>query len=260
MINEPLLLRAKALQLLGVVAHWEEIRETNWIESLILWEETEGSQRGLQRRLASAQIGRFKPLADFDWSWPRKCDRQAVEEFMQLSFLKEATNIIFCGPNGVGKSTIARNIAYQAVLRGQTALFTTAARMLNELASQDGDNALRRRMKYYAKPDVLVIDEVGFLSYSDRHSDLLFQLISERYLKKPTIVTTNKPFSEWGEIFPNVGSVVALIDRLVHHSEIINIDAESFRIKEAKEQMASRKKARSKSLKTVTTDTPGDKK
>ena len=142
-INEPLLIRAKTLQLHGIIAHWEEIRETNWIESLILWEETERSQRGFQRRLASAHIGRFKPLADFDWSWPKKCDRQAVEEFMELSFLKEATNIIFCGPNGVGKSTIARNIAYQSVLRGHTALFTTAARMLNELSSQDGDNTLR---------------------------------------------------------------------------------------------------------------------
>lgn len=93
---------------------------------------------------------------------------------------------------------------------------------------------------------MLVIDEVGFLSYSNRHSDLLFQLISERYLKKSTIVTTNKPFSEWGEIFPNLGSVVALIDRLVHHSEIINIEADSFRFKEAKEKTIARKKTRSK--------------
>lgn len=258
MTNETLLLRAKALQLHGVVAHWEEIRDTNWIESLISWEEIEGSQRGFQRRLTSAQLERFKLLADFDWTWPKKCDRQAIEELMQLSFLKEATNIIFCGPNGVGKSTIARNIAYQAVLRGHTALFITAAKMLNELASQDGDNALRRRMKYYSKPDVLVIDEVGFLSYSNRHSDLLFQLISDRYLKKPTIVTTNKPFSEWGEIFPNVGSVVALIDRLVHRSEIINIEAESFRFKEAKEDTIVRKKTRSKIIKNYTNETPGD--
>lgn len=256
--NDSLLLRAKALQLHGVIAHWEEIRDTHWIESLISWEEIEGSQRGLQRRLTSAQIGRFKPLAQFDWSWPKKCDRQAVEELMHLSFLKEATNIIFCGPNGVGKSTFARNVAYQAVLRGHTALFTTAARMLNELASQDGDNALRRRMKYYSKPDVLVIDEVGFLSYSNRHSDLLFQLVSERYLKKSTIITTNKAFSEWGEIFPNVGSVVALIDRLVHQSEIITIDAESFRLKEAKEQMLKRKKGRTHKSKTVTKEASGE--
>ena len=249
--NDPLLLRAKALHLHGVIAHWEEIRDTNWIESLISWEEIEGSQRGLVRRLTSAQIGRFKPLADFDWSWPKKCDRQAVEELMQLSFLNEASNIIFCGPNGVGKSMFARNVAYHAVLRGHTALFTTAAQMLNELASQDGDNALRRRMKYYSNPDVLVIDEVGFLSYSNRHSDLLFQLVSKRYLKKPTIITTNKPFSEWGEIFPNVGSVVALIDRLVHQSEIINIEAESYRLKEAKEQTLKRKKGRASKLKSI---------
>ena len=257
-MNDPLLLRAKALQLHGMIAHWEEIKEAVWIESLIKWEETERSQRGLQRRLASAHIGRFKPLANFDWDWPKKCDRQAIEELMQLSFLKEATNIIFCGPNGVGKSTIARNIAYQAVLRGHTALFITAAQMLNELASQDGDNALRRRMKYYCQPDVLIVDEIGYLSYSNRHSDLLFQLISSRYHKKSTVVTTNKSFSEWTEIFPNVGSVVALIDRLVHHSEIINIDAESYRVKEAKEKNIERRKARTKKLKAVTNETVGE--
>lgn len=258
MTDEPLLLRAKALKLHGIVAHWNEIRENAWVEELILWEETERSQRGHERRLASAHIGRFKLLADFDWNWPKKCIRQAIEEFMQLSFIKEATNIIFCGPNGVGKSTIARNIAYQAVLRGHTALFTTAGEMLNELASQDGDNALRRRMKYYCQPEILVIDEIGYLSYSNRHSDLLFQLISNRYQKKSTIVTTNKPFSEWGEIFPNVGSVVALIDRLVHHSEIISIEAESFRLKEAKEQTVARKNTRSKKLNLLTNESMGE--
>lgn len=258
MTEEPLLLRAKALKLHGVTAHWEELRETSWIAELIAWEETERSTRGLERRLSSANLGRFKPLSNFDWGWPKKCIRQPIEEFMQLSFLKEATNIIFCGPNGVGKSTIARNIAYQAVIRGHTALFTTAGGMLNDMASQDGDNALRRRMKYYSQPDILVVDEIGYLSYSNRHSDLLFQLISERYLKKPTIVTTNKQFSEWTEIFPNVGSVVALIDRLVHHSEIINIEAESFRFKEAKEQTISRKNVRKNKSKTVTEEASGE--
>lgn len=252
MTNDPLFLRAEALKLHGIIAHWEEVKETPWIKELIFWEETERSQRGLARRLASSHIGRFKSLADFDWTWPKKCVRQAVEEFMQLSFIKKATNLIFCGPNGVGKSTMARNIAYQAILQGHTALFVTAAFMLNDLASQDGDNALRRRMKYYCQPTLLIIDELGFLSYSNRHSDLLFQVISTRYQEKPTLITTNKPFSEWTDIFPNVGSVVALIDRLVHHSEIISIEAGSFRFKEAKEEASQRNKARAKKLNATT--------
>jgi DNA replication protein DnaC len=115
---------------------------------------------------------------------------------MQLSFLKEAINIILCGPNGVGKSTIAKNIAYQAIICGHTALFTTAGHMLNDLASQDGDHALRRKLKYYTQPQILIVDEFGYLSYSNRHADLLFEIISRPYHEKSTVITTNKPFSE----------------------------------------------------------------
>lgn len=241
-----LLQRAKALKLHGVVAHWEEVCETSWIEDLIFWEEEVRSNRSLARRIHHARLGHFKPLAQFDWGWPKKCDREAIEELMRLEFIKEAVNIIFCGPNGVGKSTIARNIAHQAILRGYTTLFTTAGQMLNDLTSQDGDNALRRRIKYYVKPTVLCVDEVGYLSYSNRHADLLFEIISRRYEGKPTVVTTNKPFAEWGEIFPNASCVVSLIDRLVHKSEIISIEAESFRLKEAKERSLKRQNIRAK--------------
>ena len=114
MTTDTLLLRAKALKLHGVIAHWEEITEKNFINQLIAWEETERSHRSRESRLRSSHIGHFKPLIEFDWNWPKKCDREAIEEIMQLEFIKEATNIIFCGPNGVGKSTLARNIAHQA--------------------------------------------------------------------------------------------------------------------------------------------------
>ena len=116
--------------------------------------------------------------------------------------------------------------------------------MLNELASQDGDKALQRKLKYYTQPQILVIDEVGYLSYSNRYADLLFEIISRRYHKKSTVITTNKPFSEWSDIFPNAACVVSLIDRLVHRSEIINIEADSYRLKEAKEESAKRKATR----------------
>jgi DNA replication protein DnaC len=246
MTTDTLLLRAKTLKLYGIMAHWEEIIEKELIEKLVAWEETERSHRGLERRFNSSHIGRFKQLVDFDWNWPKKCDREAIEELMQLEFIKEATNIVFCGPNGVGKSTLARNIAYQAVMHGHTILFTTAGHMLNELTSQDGDKALNRKIKYYVKPTLLCIDELGYLSYSNRHADLLFEIISQRYQGKPTLVTTNKPFSEWNEMFPNASCVVSLIDRLVHNSEIISIEAESYRLKEAKEQSLKRQQSRAK--------------
>ena len=236
--------RARALKLHGLLAHWAEVAETDWIEPLIRWEEDERARRGLQRRLSSAHLGRFKPLADFDWNWPKQCDREAVEELMRLGFLEEAANAVLVGPNGVGKSTIARNIAHQAVLTGHSVLFTNAAAMLNELAAQDGDNSLRRRLALYARPRLLVIDEIGYLSYSNRHADLLFEIISRRYEEKSTLITTNKPFAEWNQVFPNASCVVSLIDRLVHHAEIIPIEGESFRLKEAKEHSERRRKHR----------------
>ena len=243
-INDTLMERAKALKLYGLLAHWEQIAQTDWIEPLILWEEQERARRGLQRRLKGAHLGRFKPLADFDWKWPSQCDRQGVEDLMSLGFVEETANAVLVGPNGVGKSTIARNIAHQAVLAGHTVRFTSASQMLNELAAQDGDNALRRRLALYARPRLLVIDEVGYLSYSNRHADLLFEIVSRRYEEKSTLITTNRPFSEWNEVFPNAACVVSLIDRLVHHAEIIQIDGESFRLKEAKERNEQRRKQR----------------
>lgn len=248
MNEEVLLTRAKDLKLYGLIAHWDEIPSSHlgFLEQLLIWEGDERFGRSLQRRLTSAKLGAFKLLSDFDWQWPKKCDREAIDECLELDFIKATTNIILCGPNGVGKSTIARNIAHNAVINGYTALFVTAGQMLNDLASQDGDNALRRRIKYYTQPDVLVIDEVGYLSYSNRHADLVFEIVSRRYEKNPTVITTNKPFAEWNEIFPNASCVVSLIDRLIHRSEIISIDAESFRLKEAKEQSIKRKESRTK--------------
>lgn len=237
---------ASALKMHGLLANWPEITDEQlpWLAQWLTWELAERKQRSLQRRLASAKFGGFKTLSEFDWQWPQKIDQQAVQRLMQLEFLSDASNIIFMGGNGVGKSTLAQNLGYKAVMQGYTVLFTLAANMLNELAAQDGDNALRRRLAYYAKPQLLLIDEVGYLSYSNRHADLLFEIINRRYEKNATIVTTNRPFSEWNEVFPNAACVVSLIDRLVHHSEVIAIEGESYRMKEAQEQANKRRTAK----------------
>ena len=236
--------RAQALHLHGLLAHWPQIASADWVEPLIQWEEDERSRRSLERRLASAHIGRFKPICDFDWLWPKRCDRTAVEALMSLDFLTDATNVVIIGPNGVGKSMLAQNLAHQALVHGHTALFTTAGQLLGDLAALDSDSALRRRLRYYASPDYLAIDEIGYLSYSNRHADLLFELISRRYEKKSTVVTTNKSFSTWHEVFPNAACVVSLVDRLLHHAEVINIDGESYRLKEAQERSEQRTQKR----------------
>ena len=194
--------------------------------------------------LQTAHIGRFKPLCDFDWSWPKRCDRAAIEALMALDFLREAGNAVLVGPNGVGKSTLAQNIAHQALIAGHTVLFTTAGALLGDLAALDSDTALRRRLRHYARPSLLVIDEVGYLSYSNRHADLMFELVSRRYQAKSTIITTNRPFAEWHQVFPAAACVVSLIDRLVHNAEIIAIEADSYRLKEAQERSELRARRR----------------
>jgi len=241
--SEQLKQQAIALKLHGLLAHWHEVEAAHypWLANFLSWEQVERKQRSLERRLNNAKLGRFKPLNEFDWQWPDKIDQPAIQALMQLDFLTTASNIILLGSNGVGKSTIAQNLGYQAVMQGHTVLFTTAANMLNDLAAQDGDNALRRRIKCYARPAFLIIDEVGYLSYSNRHADLLFEIINQRYEQRSTLVTTNRPFGEWNEVFPNAACVVSLIDRLVHHSEVIAIEGKSYRMKEAREQAAKRR-------------------
>jgi DNA replication protein DnaC len=236
--------RATALQLHGVLAHWAECAGQPWLAPLLSWEETERARRSLERRLRCAHIGRFRPLADFDWAWPQLCDQRLIAELMTLDFLDSATNAILVGTSGLGKTMIAQNIAHQAVLQGHTVLFATAGQLLGDLAGLDSDSALRYRLRRYAAPDLLVIDEVGYLSYSNRHADLLFELINRRHERKSTLITTNKSFSEWSEVFPNASCVVAMIDRLVHHAEILLIKGESYRRKEAQERASAKSRKR----------------
>lgn len=236
--------RTNALRMYGLLAHWSEIADASWVEPLLQWEEQERARRSLERRIRDARLGHFKPLTDFDWAWAKRIDRGALEELMALEFVREKSNVVLIGPNGVGKSTLALNLAYQSLIHGYTALFTTAGQMLGELAALDSDSALRRRLHRYASPEVLLIDEVGYLSYSNRHADLLFELVSRRYGAASTVVTTNKPFAAWSEVFPNAACVVSLVDRLVHRAEVIAIEGESYRVKEARERAEQRARRR----------------
>jgi DNA replication protein DnaC len=154
------------------------------------------------------------------------------------------TNVILVGPNGVGKTLLVKNLVHQAVLAGATARFLTASELLNTLAEQESGASLRRKLALFTRPHLLAIDEIGYLAYDARHADLLFEIVARRYEKRPTIITTNKPFAEWGEVFPNATCVVTIVDRLVHRSELVSIEGSSFRLKESKEQAQRRARSR----------------
>ena len=245
--------RLRRLNLYGLLAHLEEMATEPWLLRVLEIEESERLQRSFKRRQNNARLGTFKPMADFDYDWPKELDRALLEELFTFAFLEQAANVVIVGPNGLGKSMIARNLLHQAVLRGYTARFTAASDMLHDLAAQDSSTQLARRLRRYTTPALLGVDEVGYLAYDTRYADLLFEVITRRYqLRRPLVLTTNKTFSEWNQVFPNATCVVALVDRLVHRSEILSIDGESYRLKEARERAARRatqrpagKKARS---------------
>jgi DNA replication protein DnaC len=199
------------------------------LEHLVEREQQERTRRSLERRLSRSRIGRFTPMSEFDWAWPKRIDRAAVEAALRLDFLADAHNVVLVAAQGLGKTMIAQNIAHAAVLAGTHVLFTTAAQLLLDLGSQESTRGLARRLNHYATRGLLLVDEIGYLSYDARAADLLFQVVSRRYERRSLVLTTNLPFSEWPTIFPNAATATALIDRLVHHAEILTIEGDSYR-------------------------------
>ena len=234
----------RRLGLYGLLAHWPEVHACAWLPTLVAYEEDERRRRSLERRLRFARLGAFKPMADFDWQWPTKIDRAAIEELSTLDFLDERANVVLVGPNGIGKTMIAQHLAHRALLGGATVRFTTASAMLNDLAAQDSASALHRRLRHYSRPQLLAIDELGYLSYDSRLADLLFEVVTRRYNERSTLITTNKTFAEWQTVFPNAACVVTLVDRLIHKAEILTIEGNSYRLKEAQERAALKAKNR----------------
>ena len=214
------------------------------LEEIVLREEAERRRRSLERRLSRSRIGSFKPIADFDWSWPKKIDRSLIERALSLDFIREGRNLILLGPNGVGKTLITRNIAHAAINAGHSVLFRTAAELLDDVEC-DSPERRRRKIAAYSRPHLLCIDEVGYLAYDDHAADLLYKVINPRYEKRRSImISTNLAFKDWNTVFPNASCIITLIDRLTHHADVTLIDGESYRKRESELEAAARRKPR----------------
>jgi DNA replication protein DnaC len=211
------------------------------LEQLAQAEIAERSRLSLERRLRLSSIKTFKPMADFEWSWPTKIERDVIERALTLDFLAESRNLVLVGRNGLGKTMIAQNICHAAVLAGYSVLFRSAAALLEELHRQSPEGR-RRKLRTYANAGLLCIDEVGYLSFDDKAADLLYEVVNRRYERKPVILTTNRPFKEWNEVFPNATCIVTLLDRLLHHAEVTVIEGDSYRIRESERETAARRR------------------
>jgi DNA replication protein DnaC len=269
-MNDTIQQRASRLKLYSVGANWSEIYRDkalyDCVERLIEWEEKERQRRKLETYIRKAQTKDFEPIADFDWNWPKKADSEQILDLMDMHFLNNGENIVIVGPSGVGKTTIAKNVVFAAAQRGFHSLFVESSTMLEDLVKHKDGFGLEKAMKPYAKPRLLAIDEVGYLSYNSQHADLLFQLIHRRCQSRySTLITTNRPFQEWGDVFPHASSVTALVDRLVERCEVVIIDGESYRAhrfhrnQEAK-QMQRRKKRQESSGTSQKNEEPDQKK
>jgi DNA replication protein DnaC len=211
------------------------------IEQLVRAEIDERSRRSMERRLRYSGIKGFKPMADFDWNWPTKIERDVIERALSLDFLSESRNLVLVGRNGLGKTMIAQNICHAAVLAGSSVLFRSAPALLEDLHRQTPDGR-RRKLRSYANVGLLCVDEVGYLSFDDKAADLLYEVINRRYERKPLILTTNRPFKEWNEVFPNATCIVTLLDRLLHHADVTVIEGKSYRVRESELETAARRR------------------
>ena len=238
---------AKKLRLYGLLANWADVAGKPWLPKVIEMEREERARRSHAYRMKNAKIGSFKSRADFDWKHPKKIDRALIDELFTLEFIEDGTNVVFVGPNGTGKTMFARNLAYEAVSRGVSTRYTTASDMLAALGGLTG-SMLTQRLRRFTSPNLLVIDELGYLRYDSHLADLLYEVISRRYdAELSTVVTTNKPFAEWNQVFEGAACVSTMVDRLCHRVELVQIVGSSYRATEAKARSTKRRTKRGQS-------------
>ena len=214
----------------AAAGHWGFVE---YLARLIAGEALLRQQRSVQRRIRQARFPVIKTLEQFRWSWPRKINRLQVQELFRLRFIAQKANVIFLGGVGLGKTHLATALGYAACQKGHSVLFTSAVDVINTLAAAQRNGRLKPTLERYLKPTLLILDELGYLPIDKVGADLLFQIISRRYERGALVITSNRVFKKWAEIFNNDATLTsALLDRLLHHAETVLIEGKSYRMKD----------------------------
>lgn len=211
-----------------------DLSHIEYLAKVISEEASARFQRSVNARIHQARFSVIKTIDTFDFNHPENINKQQILKILEMDFIEEKKNVIILGPPGVGKSHIALSIGYKACLKGIRAYFTTAIDAINHLRASIADNTFLRCIKQYTGPRLLIIDELGYLPIDKEGANLLFQIVSQRYERGSIILTCNRAFKDWGHIFHDNIIASAVIDRLIHHSEVVKIQGESYRVKDRK--------------------------
>jgi len=210
----------------------------NWsyetfLERLLDNEITVKQEQYIQRRISQARFPRITTLDQFDFTYPKKINKKQVVQLFDLDFIEKREWVVFVGNSGVGKSHLAKALGYAACQKGYHALFTKTAHVVTTLQAAQSDRSFERTLKGFTRPDLLILDETGFLPLDQTQANLLFQLITDRYefASGSTIITTNLAFKDWGRVFHDSVLAQAAVDRIVHRCQVVKIEGDSYRCK-----------------------------
>jgi DNA replication protein DnaC len=203
------------------------------LATLIGLEQTARQQRALQRRLHAARLPKQKTLTEYDLNFPKRIPKEKILRLFDCDFIQRHGCAVFLGPTGTGKSHLLTALGYTACERGYSLRYTRVVDMLNHLTTAQINGSLGKALRVYVRPTLLLLDELGYLPIDKRGADLLFQVVAARYESGSIVLTTNRPFREWGALFDVDNTLAtALIDRLMHHGEVILIQGESYRMRD----------------------------